>query len=34
MEPYPHHYVRQSRQDDSVDPNLKFVLEELQKMEV
>jgi hypothetical protein len=34
MEPYPNHYSRQTRTDEpSVDPNLCFVLDELQKME-
>ncbi|GJM92974.1 hypothetical protein PR202_ga09483 [Eleusine coracana subsp. coracana] len=39
MEPYPLHYSRRPKNDDdaafaSIDPNIKFMLEELQKMEI
>jgi hypothetical protein len=35
MEPYPHHYSRRSRAEEPpVDPTLRFVLDELQKMEI
>jgi hypothetical protein len=34
MEPYPYHYSRWARTDGPpIDPNLRFVLDELQKME-
>jgi hypothetical protein len=33
MEPYPFHYTRCSWVEDSVDPTVKFVFRELQKME-
>jgi hypothetical protein len=34
MEPFPFHYACHVKSDDSVDPTVKFVFEELQKMEV
>jgi hypothetical protein len=34
MEPYPYHYSHCPRSDDSSEPTIRLVLEELQKMEV
>jgi hypothetical protein len=33
MRPYPYHYSRRNRSDDSIDPTLRFVLGELRSME-
>jgi hypothetical protein len=33
MEPYPHHYSRCNKSEDSLDPMLRFVLDELKSME-
>jgi hypothetical protein len=33
MEPFPYHYARRSRAKESADPTIRFVLEELQRME-
>jgi hypothetical protein len=33
MEPYPLHYSRRARFDDGVDPTVRFVMEEFQKMD-
>jgi hypothetical protein len=29
MEPYPHHYSHQPRSDDLIDPNVRFMFNEL-----
>jgi hypothetical protein len=33
MEPYPYHYSCRNKPEESVDPNMRILLEELQRME-